>query len=90
MKDFGFHEEAEWRVVARNPTGDIHHRSANSHLVPYIQLPIIKHNVSAVKKIIVAPNPCYRRCALSIASLLKACNLESVEVEMSAIPFSSW
>jgi hypothetical protein len=90
MKNFGFHEESEWRVVAKNPTEDIHHRSASSNLVPYVLLPIIKHNVSTIKQIIVGPNPNSKRCMSSITSLLKACNFEAVEIQASSIPFSSW
>jgi len=90
MKDFGFHEEAEWRVVARNPIDEIFHRSATSHLVPYIELPVIKHDINAIKKIIVGPNPNAGRCVSSISSLLKSHGLDAVEIERSSIPFSSW
>jgi hypothetical protein len=90
MKDYGFHEEAEWRVVARNPMDDIFHRSATSHLVPYIELPVIKQDINAIKKIIVGPNPNTGRCISSISSLLKSHGLDAVEIERSSIPFSSW
>ncbi|GAA0224182.1 DUF2971 domain-containing protein [Marinomonas primoryensis] len=90
MKDYGFHEEAEWRVVARNPIDEIYHRTAHSHLVPYIKIPVIKHDVNTIKKIIVGPNPSARRCISSIRSLLKSHSLEEVEIANSSIPFSSW
>ncbi len=90
MKNFGFHEESEWRVVARNPDSEVRHRAASSYLVPYIDLSVIKHNKDAIRKIIIGPNPNARRCAASVESLLKSMNLGHVKIEHSNIPFSSW
>ncbi len=90
MKDYGFHEEAEWRVVARNPIDEIFHRSVASHLVPYIELPVIKQDINVIKSIIVGPNPNARKCLSSVRSLLKSNGLHAVEIESSSIPFSSW
>tara|TARA_R110001599_G_scaffold353236_1_gene591167 strand:- start:3144 stop:4013 length:870 start_codon:yes stop_codon:yes gene_type:complete len=90
MKNYGFHEEAEWRVVARNPNSEVLYRAANSHLVPYINLSILKHNKDALQKVIIGPNPSAQRCAASVVSALKSKGFEHAEVEISSIPFSSW
>lgn len=90
VKNHGFHEEDEWRIVARNPTSIISYRAGSTHLVPYIQLPIFEHGNSLIKELIVGPNPNPYRCISSIEKLLTSYELQTVKIKESKIPFSSW
>lgn len=90
VKNFGFHEEAEWRIVATNPSSEIKFRTGSNHLIPYIQLPVFEGNKSFIKEIVVGPNPNSQRCISSIARLVKSFELAAVEVYESKIPFNSW
>ncbi len=90
VKNYGFHEEAEWRIIARNPSYKINFRASSTHLIPYINLPIFDCGKSLIKEIIVGPNPNSDRCVNSIKKLLASCTLEDVEIKTSEIPFSNW
>ncbi|MGK0250112.1 MAG: hypothetical protein ACI910_002880 [Oleispira sp.] len=90
VKNFGFHEEVEWRIVATDPDSELQFRAASSHLIPYIHLPVFENRSSPIKEIIVGPNPNSQRCISSIEKLVQSFNLERVEVNESQIPFSSW
>lgn len=93
FKDNGFHEEAEWRLIAKDPKEELRFRtSSNStYLVPYVELEIFAQVTSrALVEIIVGPNPNQDRCVLSIRQLLIARGLKHVEVFKSSIPFNNW
>ncbi len=90
VKNFGFHEEAEWRIIAPNPENKIEFRTGSSHLIPYIQLPVFDSEKSPIREIIVGPNPNPQRCISSIEKLIKSFNLGKVEINESEIPFRSW
>jgi len=90
MKHQGFHEEAEWRFIASNPTMDVHYRASKSHLVPYLIFPIIEEFPEIVREIYIGPNPRPHKCQESIEFLLKTENFKHVEIHTSNIPFSSW
>lgn len=88
IKNIGFIEEAEWRIIVRNPLQKINFRASKTYLIPYIDLPIIKNNV--IETIIIGPNPHPQRCIKSIEKLLNNCGLGHVKVSQSKIPFNSW
>ena len=90
MKHHGFHEEAEWRFIASNPTRDVHYRVSKSHLVPYLILPVIQEFPEIVKEIYIGPNPSPHKAKRSIEFLLEKWNFKNVEIYHSKIPFISW
>ena len=90
IKHSSFHEESEWRIVARNPAEDIKYRVSKSHIVPFLILPIIKEYPEIIRKICIGPNPNPNRCAKSIEQLLINEGLNEIEIDVSEIPFNSW
>ena len=90
MKDFGFHEEAEWRIVSRNPSAKSEFRSSNSHIIPYIVLPLLEEFKDSIKEIMIGPNPGKSRCKNSVDHLLNSNGFNDVQLKVSTIPFNSW
>lgn len=90
MKDTGFHEEAEWRIISRNPPVKNEFRHSKSHITPYIKLPILEEFRDSIKEIIIGPNPEKLRCENSVERLLRVSGFADVELKLSTIPFSSW
>lgn len=91
FKNHGFHEEAEWRIVAHNPKVPRNFRAAKSYIAPYIELPVLGETKSDVlKEVIVGPSPNQQRCASSVQEFLKDGGFFDVEVRLSKIPFNSW
>lgn len=91
FKNEGFYEESEWRIIARGPREPVHFRPSSSYLAPYVELKVLSDTaVSALREVIVGPNPNQRRCESSIKILLDSCGLGGVEVRMSSLPFNSW
>ena len=91
FKNYGFHEESEWRVIANNPAATKKFRAARSYVVPYIELPVFADAASEIlREVIVGPNPNQDRCAVSVRLLLHELRFNNVEVKSSRIPFNSW
>lgn len=90
MKNQGFHEEAEWRIICKNPEKDIKYRQLQSHLTPYMEIPIIEFSSSVISEIIIGPNPDSSQCLNSVERLLLSNGFLDVNVIPSNIPFSSW
>jgi len=90
MKNNGFHEEAEWRIIYKNPKKDIKYRTVQSHLTPYVELPLLSFSNEAISEIIIGPNPNSSKCINSVKRLLLTNNLSKVNISSSKIPFSSW
>lgn len=90
MKNTGFREESEWRIICNDPNENILFRDASSHLIPYIELPLIQYSNDIISEIIVGPNPNMSRCVDSIHKLLVNNSLINVKVKRSEIPFNSW
>ncbi|NQY26658.1 MAG: DUF2971 domain-containing protein [Piscirickettsiaceae bacterium] len=90
MKNNGFHEESEWRIICNNPDKNIFFREAPSHLIPYLELPLIKYSNDVISEVIIGPNPNMSRCVQSIHKLLVLNGLTNVKVGRSEIPFNSW
>lgn len=91
FKNEGFHEESEWRIVAKRPREPVQFRATPSYLAPYVELGVLSGaEVSAMREVIIGPNPNQRRCESSIKMLLGSCGLGDVEVKTSPLPFNSW
>ena len=91
MKHYGFHEETEWRIIANNPKEDvISYRPSNSHIIPYLILPILKRYPKILQEIYIGPSPEPYRCKASIQYLLTDRNLRDVKIKISKLPFTSW
>lgn len=91
FKHEGFHEEAEWRIVAKKPREPVKFRADSSYLAPYVELEILSSTVeSALREVIIGPNPNQRRCETSVKMLLASCELTHVEIKASPLPFNSW
>lgn len=90
MKNQTFQEEAEWRIIAKDPEKDIHFRTAVSHFIPYIILPIIKANKEIISEIIIGPNANEERSISSIKLLLEMNEISNVVIKKSNVPLNSW
>lgn len=93
FKDNGFHEEAEWRLVVKNPKEDVKFRvsASSTYFIPYVELNILTAaSAPALREIIIGPNPNQTRCTLSINQLLATRGLTHVELHESKIPFNNW
>ena len=91
FKNEGFHEESEWRVVAKKPFESVRFRATQSYLVPYVELGVFDEAIGvALREVIIGPNPNQLRCESSIKMLLGSCGLGGVEVKTSPLPFNSW
>ena len=91
FKNEGFYEESEWRIIAREPMESVHFRPSSSYLAPYVKLDVLSDTpASALREVIVGPNPNQRRCESSIKMFLDSCGLGDVKVMPSSLPFNSW
>lgn len=91
FKNEGFYEEAEWRIVAKEPKEDVHFRANSSYLAPYVELQILSSAAEhALHEVIIGPNPNQHRCESSVKLLLASHGLRKVKVVMSSLPFNSW
>lgn len=91
FKNEGFHEESEWRIVARKPEEPVRFRATPSYVAPYIELSALGGEaLSALREVIIGPNPNQHRCQSSIQILLRSYGLDRVEVKRSTLPFNSW
>lgn len=91
FKNEGFHEEKEWRIVAKEPKGQIKFRASSSYLAPYVELELFSDAARpALREVIIGPNPNQGRCQMSISMLLESTGLTDVDVKVSSIPFNSW
>lgn len=91
FKNNGFHEEAEWRVIARNPSAPLKFRSGTSYVIPYIELGILAGTKKDIlREVIVGPNPNQYRCKKGAGIILSSLGYDKAEVFTSAIPFNNW
>jgi hypothetical protein len=91
FKNEGFHEEAEWRIVAKEPQETVQFRANSSYLAPYVELEVLSGAAeSALREVIIGPNPNQSRCATSIKMMLASCGLGGIKVLTSPLPFNSW
>lgn len=91
FKNEGFHEEAEWRIVAKEPRERVKFRASSSYLAPYVELELLSDAArSALREVIIGPNPNQKRCQMSIEMLLDSSGLANVDVKSSLLPFNNW
>jgi hypothetical protein len=91
FKNGGFHEEAEWRIIAKEPKEQVKFRASSSYLAPYVGLEIlISATSTALCEVIVGPNPNQSRCEASVKTLLTTAGLDSVELMRSSLPYNNW
>lgn len=90
MKNEAFEEEAEWRIIAKNPNDQLSFRPSKSHLIPYIILPILKYSNEVISEIIIGPNANETRCSSSIKLLVESQGLKNISIKKSKIPLNSW
>jgi hypothetical protein len=93
FKDNGFHEEAEWRLIAKNPSEQVKFRvnSNSTYLIPFVELNIMKEfSMTAIKEIIVGPNANQARTIASLRHLLKEKEMTFVNLKSSSIPYNNW
>lgn len=90
FKNDGFREEAEWRIVATEPTETtLHFRPGPSYLCPYIEASILEKK-STLQRVIIGPNPNQYRAHASIQMMLSYAGYDEVIVSRSSIPFNNW
>ena len=87
IKHKSFKEEAEWRIVCKNPSTKTMFREANTYLVPYIELDI-EHDF--ISEIIIGPNANSERCLKSVKDFLELNGFENINYRISEIPLNSW
>ena len=91
LKNEGFHEETEWRVIAKSPETPIKFRAGTSYLTPYVELRFLEDSrLNALRKVIVGPNPNQHRNEASAKMFLNSVGLNEVEVDCSQIPYNNW
>jgi hypothetical protein len=91
FKNEGFHEEAEWRIIAKGPQETVQFRANSSYMAPYVELEVLSGAAeSALREVIIGPNPNQSRCETSIKMMLASCGLGEVKVLTSPLPFNSW
>jgi len=90
LKNNGFHEEAEWRIIAKKSDEETKFRTGSSYLIPYVSLDLSTAFSKALREVIVGPNPNQRRCADSVMIALEQQNLNEVRLSCSSLPFNNW
>ncbi|ARO88754.1 DUF2971 domain-containing protein [Nitrosospira lacus] len=91
FKNEGFHEEAEWRIIAKEPKEQVKFRASSSYLAPYVGLEIlISAANTTLREVIIGPNPNQARCEASVKALLTTTGLDDVELRRSSLPYNNW
>ncbi|WP_426175441.1 DUF2971 domain-containing protein [Pseudomonas sp. DWP2-2] len=90
FKHQGFHEEAEWRIIASKPEQEVCFRPGPSYVIPFISLDLLKTKPHALKRVIVGPNPNQPRAEKAAQILLERYGYSADIVTSSAIPFNNW
>lgn len=95
VKDFGFHEECEWRFAFVAPDGTIpkglDFRPGSSVLLPYLKVDLKPGEIPfRIERILVGPCPHSDNSVESIRMLLAKEGIQGVEVVPSKIPYRNW
>ena len=91
FKNSGFHEEAEWRIIAKAPKSTINFRPGSSYVIPYIDLEILgEPRTQSIRDVIVGPNPNQHRCKKSLEIMFQSLGFSEAKVSSSSIPFNNW
>jgi hypothetical protein len=92
LKDKGYQEEAEWRVVGGEVAPEkICHREGESFIVPYLRwhLPEFRRGRPLFEEVVIGPTPHAQASTQGLLSLLRH-HGEWCDVNQSKIPFRSW
>lgn len=87
IKNSGFYEEKEWRIICKSPNTTIDFRKGKGYLIPFINLDLLNFSKEIIKEIIIGPNVNERRCEESIKILLERKGLVNVKIKHSTIPY---
>ena len=98
MKDKGFSEEREWRLVVFDSLFEgfprpspLQFRPGTRNLIPYIKYPLSKKKESLpLKSIVVGPSPHIVASDRSLRLFLQEKGLAKSADTMSAVPFQNW
>lgn len=93
FKNYGYHEEREWRLIARDPDFPKRFRvsSTGSYYVPYVELPLLAGiGIDSLKQIIVGPNPNQQRCINSLRMMASQNGFTDITLTPSEIPYNNW
>lgn len=91
LKDKGFVDEEEWRLVIFSPTSinTVKYRTGKSSIIPYLEFPF---NIDAIKSITLAPtSPDKRIQKESVEYFIKSTLKDRViPIEESQVPYRNW
>ena len=92
LKDQGFKEEEEWRIISDGPIGasELLYRSGSSYIIPYFNFNLedIKELLSSI---IIGPTPHPSIASYSLWMFLAKKGLDSfVEIRPTNIPYRNW
>jgi hypothetical protein len=97
IKDNGFREEKEWRLVVHLNKNVAYMsekvRQGKSMMIPYIERPLKTEDDEknfGLKSIIVGPCPHPELSVESVKSALRQNDIPVCEVEKSSIPYRNW
>lgn len=91
IKDKGFQEEQEWRLISEKGIGyeDVYFRRGVSYIIPYfpLKLPAIKDVISSIT---IGPTPHPKISQDTLSMLLFKENFSKPKLPISEIPFRFW
>ena len=94
IKDDGFSEEQEWRLVSQvltNKSPLFAFREGAYSLIPYLNFKIVdEEGKDCIVKTTVGPSPHMSLARNSLSAFFSSCKLNSVEIIDSKIPFRNW
>lgn len=92
LKDQGFREEDEWRLVSKKgiSDADMDFRPGKSMLIPYASFKLGEKEDKYLHSLTVGPTPHKQLSKDSVKSLLGCLKFQCVEVLSSSIPYRAW
>ena len=93
LKDEGFAEEKEWRLVHRAEFFNdmMCFRSVQSTIIPYYEHFFSEdHKELPIEEVVLGPTPHTKLASEALESLLSTRGVRSVKVRSSAIPYRAW
>ncbi len=92
IKDEGFHEEKEWRLIVRGTRNDSSFREGRSFLTPYVEFDLVAKNgkIDCLDGVTIGPTPHRDLSEQSVGDLLEQHCLGHAVTFRSGIPFRNW
>jgi hypothetical protein len=93
IKDKGFEEETEWRLVTRGMRSDSLLREGSSFLIPYIEFDLTgesKKGIDCIDSVTLGPTPHPELSEQSVKDLLHRHGVSNCSTSCSGIPFRTW